>query len=163
MLVLSVCSFRSSFHPVNHSFIENIYIAPLKWDYSEALPTPAWPNNVFLSCWRKFWENTLGSVRRAKGDHSRPKCQPRRRSPFRLYFPLVLSTFLVSNFHWHNKCRTMKSLQPLRIQFPNEKSMCIRLFTFKPRQPTRSSFPEHFILLSSLKYLQFLQSYRCSA
>src|SRR6218665_1602368 len=30
-----------------HSFIADIYIAPLQWDYSEALPAPARPNNVF--------------------------------------------------------------------------------------------------------------------
>ena len=47
------------------NFIADMYIAPLKWDYSEALPTPARPNNVVLSCWRNFWENTLGSDRRA--------------------------------------------------------------------------------------------------
>jgi len=36
-------------------------------DYSEALPIPAGPNNVVLSCWRNFWENTLGSDWRANG------------------------------------------------------------------------------------------------
>ena len=50
-----------------HSFIANIYIAPLYVGYSEALPTPGRPNNVVLSCWRNIWENTLGSDRRASG------------------------------------------------------------------------------------------------
>jgi len=49
------------------SFIADIYIAPLQWDYSEALPTPARPNNVVLSCWRNFLENTLESDRRVNG------------------------------------------------------------------------------------------------
>jgi len=31
------------------------------------LPTPALPNSVVLSCWRNFWENTLGSDQRANG------------------------------------------------------------------------------------------------
>ena len=45
-----------------------IYILRLfKWNYSEALPTLALPNNVVLSCWRNFIENTLGSDRRANG------------------------------------------------------------------------------------------------
>jgi len=50
-----------------HSFIADIYIAPLQVGLlktSEALSTPARPNNVVLSCWRNFWENTLGSDRR---------------------------------------------------------------------------------------------------
>jgi len=51
------------------SFIADTSIAPLQvtWDYSEALPTPAPPNDVVLSCWRNFWEKTLGSDWRAKG------------------------------------------------------------------------------------------------
>src|SRR6218665_3889817 len=32
-----------------HSFIADIYIAPLNWDCSEALPAPAGSNNVVLS------------------------------------------------------------------------------------------------------------------
>jgi len=32
-----------------HSFIADIYIAPLQWDCSEALSTSARPNNVVLS------------------------------------------------------------------------------------------------------------------
>src|SRR6218665_3577143 len=36
--------------PFIHSFIADIYIAHFKWGYSEALPTPARPSNVVLSC-----------------------------------------------------------------------------------------------------------------
>lgn len=35
---------------VIHSLTANIYIALRKGDYSEVLPTPAWPNNQDLSC-----------------------------------------------------------------------------------------------------------------
>src|SRR6218665_3178973 len=56
--------------PPFHSFIHSLqtFVQRLfKWGYSEALPTPARPNNVVLSCWRNFWENTLGSDRQASG------------------------------------------------------------------------------------------------
>ena len=49
-----------------HSLIHcrHLYSTSSSGGYSEALPTPARPNNVVLSRWRNFWENTLGSDRR---------------------------------------------------------------------------------------------------
>jgi len=55
---LPVCLFHSFIH-CRHS-----YSASSSEGYSEALPTPARPNNVVLSCWKNFWENTIGSDRR---------------------------------------------------------------------------------------------------
>src|SRR6218665_1513771 len=46
-----------------HSFIADIYIAPLLVGLLRSAPNPARPINVVLSC----WENTLGSDRRASG------------------------------------------------------------------------------------------------
>ena len=56
------CALQEVLYKYIHSFIADIYIAPLQVGYSEALPAPAQPNNVVLSCWRNFWENTLGST-----------------------------------------------------------------------------------------------------
>src|SRR6218665_4227812 len=46
-----------------HSFIADIYIAPLLVGLLRSAPNPARTINVVLSC----WENTLGSDRRANG------------------------------------------------------------------------------------------------
>ena len=55
-------------HSVIHSFIADIYIAPLHVGLLRNAPNPsARPNNVVLSCGRNFRENTLGSDRRANG------------------------------------------------------------------------------------------------
>ena len=40
-----------------HSFILNIYVAPLQENYSEALPTPARSNKAVLR-----WEKNAGEV-----------------------------------------------------------------------------------------------------
>ena len=44
-----------------HSFIADIYIAPLQVGLLKSAPNPSAANNVVLSCCRNFWENTLGS------------------------------------------------------------------------------------------------------
>src|ERR1043165_7033420 len=50
-----------------HSFISNIYIAPLQENYSEALPTPARPKRAVLMCEKNIGEKVLGKRRSSRG------------------------------------------------------------------------------------------------
>src|ERR1043165_10141682 len=50
-----------------HSFISNIYIAPLQENYSEALPTPARLKRAVLRCEKNIGEKVLGKRRSSRG------------------------------------------------------------------------------------------------
>jgi len=51
----------------SHSFILNIYIAPLQKNYSEALPTPAWLNKAVLRWEKNPGERVLLKMRSSEG------------------------------------------------------------------------------------------------
>ena len=74
---------RLVFFVLFYSFIADIYVVPLQWVYSEALPTAARLNNVVLSCWRNFRENTLGSVWSANGRPFQTKRPTTEKARFR--------------------------------------------------------------------------------
>jgi len=57
----------SHVHSSMHSFITRIYIAPLRRNYSEALPTPARPNKTILRWEMNAWDRVLGRERSARG------------------------------------------------------------------------------------------------
>jgi len=55
---------------ISHSFIADIYIAPLEGYYSEALPTIARLKRTVFRPEQNVSERTLGSNRCANGTHS---------------------------------------------------------------------------------------------